>query len=554
MEHPLSLIFYRSARRALRPAPVPRLPRPLVQPAALLPGLLTLACGAVLLFANLDYALLEPDESRYAELPRLMDRTGDWLTPKLEGKPYNDKPPLVYWLVAAGYRLFGTQAWVGRAVCAAAGCLTLLAVYFWCRRELGEPAATLGVFVLQTMIGFVILSRMLLLDSVLSAAVVGGWLAGHLAICRGHLRWNWWLVSAACVGIGVLAKGPVAGVLVAPVLLAYRWLDRGSVRWGPGPALAFAGVVAAIALPWYAVMLATNEAFARDHLWRHHVMRFLEPFHHAKPFWYYGPFWFGEVLPWAGVMIFALARWRSWPPAVRFAALASIWTFFFFSASKGKLPTYLLPLLPMNAIVLGWSLACWLQEEGAGRRLRLTLAAGLAILIAALALKEPLALHLFGQEYDEFALLPLAFVPLLVLGVAFRTRAFGLACLLLAGLGVSAQVAWHALPDYADEASRGQPAAAMARWAEAQGWPVVAFRNAWPGASFYRQADELPVFHKEDEAKLWDWLRQQPGALVLMRHEEDQLRDFIRAIPPSHQVVRVLNRPTVYGVAVGRRE
>ena len=93
--------------------------------------LLFLACWV--LFAQLGSPLMEPDESRYAEIPRLMLRSGDWITPRLQGKPYNDKPPLVYWLIAASYAVFGVSIEAARLVPATAGLLTLIAVYLWSR-------------------------------------------------------------------------------------------------------------------------------------------------------------------------------------------------------------------------------------------------------------------------------------------------------------------------------------------------------------------------------------------------------------------------------------
>ncbi|HMP61402.1 MAG TPA: glycosyltransferase family 39 protein, partial [Gemmatales bacterium] len=226
----------------------------------------------LLLFTRLDTVLLEPDEGRYAELPRLMNLSGDYLTPRLEGKPYNDKPPLVYWLIAAAYGLLGTEAAVARAVMALMASATVAATYAWARVHVGPTPAFLAGLVLLTQFGFAGFGRMLLLDSTLAFFVVSGLLAGHHAVAGPRLRWGWWLVAAVCVGLGGLAKGPVAGVLVLPPLLLYRWLDSTSCRWGWRAGMLFVGCAVALTAPWYAAMFLTNESFFSEHVVRHHVL------------------------------------------------------------------------------------------------------------------------------------------------------------------------------------------------------------------------------------------------------------------------------------------
>lgn len=517
-------------------------------------GLAVLTLGAVLLFVRLDYPLLEPDETRYAELPRLMVRSGDWLTPRLEGKPYNDKPPLVYWLVAAGYEVFGVERWVGRAVCAAAGWLTLLAVYLWANRHLGARAAFLACLALETMVGFLAFSRMLLLDSVLSCCVTAAVLAGHHAIHEERLRWRWWLFSAACCGLGMLAKGPVAAVLVFPCLLAYRWLDNSSCRWGLRPAAAFMALAAAISAPWYVAMLLTNESFASEHLWRHHVMRFLEPFHHRKPFWFYGPAWFVELLPWSAVALLALRCWRSWPGPVRLAACGGAWIFLFFSASSGKLPTYLLPMLPLNALVLGWTLARLGEEARADRWLFWAATCGVVLLAVVVAARGHVMMHLMNHDPHALDALGLAALPLAAAAFWPRLHAGArLAFLAAAAAALGGLAAWHTIPDHTNQAGRSDEGAAMVAQAEKAGLPAVAFRGAWHGVSFCRGGPEFYVFHQEDAGQLTAWLAARPAAFVLIRNEGNRLDELAKAIPASHVMAEVRTTEMVHGVTVRRR-
>jgi 4-amino-4-deoxy-L-arabinose transferase-like glycosyltransferase len=515
------------------------------------PALLGLLAGLVL-FANLDSVLLEPDEGRYAELPRLMNQSGDYLTPRLGGKPYNDKPPLVYWLIAGSYQLFGTSALSARLVMAVMAATTLLATYAWTYRYLGSSAAFLAGLILCSMLGFVAFGRMLLLDSTLAACVVVGLLSGHHALASGHLRWRWWLLSAFSVGLGGLAKGPVALVLVLPPLLGYRWLDRHSQRWGWQAGLAYLAVVLTLMLPWYLAMLFTNESFFREHVIRHHVMRFLQPYHHRQPFWYYGPAWFAEMLPWSGIALAALGSWRSWTGPLRLVVCAGVFGFVFFSAAAGKLPTYLLPLLPFNAVLCAQALVNGWTSLAATRRHRWLLAAGVIVLIFAVIIRGHIAEHFLNQDPHIFDWLVLVAIPPTLAGLWPRltpATAFGL--LGAAGLWVTALVAWHVIPDHAAQASRGLPAGRLARWADFVGIPVVAYRGSWEAASFYRGREELRVFHFEETSALAEWLRAQPWALVLVRIDEGRLAQLLGLIPPGSEVVRVLGAPSpIRGVLI----
>src|SRR5258707_14160667 len=106
--------------------------------------LLLLLLPGLLLYACMSFYLFEPDEGRYAEIPREMLQRGEWVVPYLQGEPYFDKPPLLYWLVRLSYRLFGVHDWSARLVPALAvhGCILL--TYAFGRRILNERAAFWG--------------------------------------------------------------------------------------------------------------------------------------------------------------------------------------------------------------------------------------------------------------------------------------------------------------------------------------------------------------------------------------------------------------------------
>jgi 4-amino-4-deoxy-L-arabinose transferase-like glycosyltransferase len=130
--------------------------------------LFLLIVPGALLYPCLSFLLFEPDEGRYAEIPREMLVRGEWVVPYLQGEPYLDKPPLFYWLVMGSYRLFGVHDWSARLVPALAVHACIIVVYLLGRRRFGERAAFWGALSLALAPGFISVGRLLVLDGVLT--------------------------------------------------------------------------------------------------------------------------------------------------------------------------------------------------------------------------------------------------------------------------------------------------------------------------------------------------------------------------------------------------
>lgn len=347
-------------RRLLFPgAPVPAAP---LKWQALL--LLVVLPGA-LLYPCMSFYLFEPDEGRYAEIPREMLLRGEWVVPYLHGEPYLDKPPLMYWLVMLSYRALGVHDWSARLVPALAVHACVLLTYVLGRRHLGERAAFWGALALCLAPGFLSIGRLLVLDGLLALCVTLSVLSAFEAVSGTRLRWAWWLLAASACGLGVLTKGPVALLLLLPPLLTYRWLNGSDVRIGGKGWLAFAAVVLAVCLPWYVAVCVRVPQFAGYFLWEQNVVRFLAPFDHLRPIWFYVPVLLAGLLP-ATLLAVPFARFlfsdaqrqRSCRcPELGFMLLAGGWCVLFFSLSGCKLPTYILPAFPPLALVLGYYLA-----------------------------------------------------------------------------------------------------------------------------------------------------------------------------------------------------
>jgi 4-amino-4-deoxy-L-arabinose transferase-like glycosyltransferase len=360
-------------------APVAHAPgEPGCRPLALV---LLLVLPALLLYPGLAFPLLEPDESRYAQIPREMLERGDLVVPTLQGEPYLDKPPLFYWLVVVSYRLFGISDWAARLVPALCLHLTVLVVYLLGRRSLGEPAAFRGAVVLALAPAFSSIGRLLLLDGLLTLWTTVALFAAFEAtrgdprpVAQARMRRGWWLLAAVACALGILTKGPIALVLLAPPLVLQRWLTGRGCRVGRRDLLLFGLVVALLTLPWYVALAVRIPTFVRYFFWEHHVLRYLASFAHQRGFWFYAPVLLvgmlpGSLLAW-GFVRFLLSSEETnaarRTPELGFFLLAGGWCVLFFTLSSCKLPTYIMPAFPPLALALGyylahspWRRSCW---------------------------------------------------------------------------------------------------------------------------------------------------------------------------------------------------
>jgi hypothetical protein len=449
-------------------------------------GLLIFVPG-VLLYACMSFHLFEPDEGRYAEIPREMMVRGEWTVPYLDGEPYLDKPPLLYWLVAISYRIFGVHAWSARLVPALAIHACILVVYLMGRRLFGERAAFLGALLLALAPGFITIGRLLVLDGLLALWVTLSLFAAFEAVRRNRLAWPWWLLSALACGLGILTKGPVAIVLLAPPLWAYRALqpNKCAVRW---PAyVSFVAVTLAVAAPWYAAICVRLPAFAYHFLWEHNVVRFLAPFDHLRPIWFYGPILFLGLLPATLLLVpfcrFLLATDQAnsarRPAELGFTLLAGCWCVAFFSLSGCKLPTYIMPAFPPFCLAFGFFLT--------------------------------------RSRWHRSPLLG-------VLG----TVGFAVIC-----LGHNLLLPWYA----AYRAPAGH-LAELRNYCGDPAMPVICYPRSCDSVAFYVGRDDLKIYRsKETNALLYLLQKQERPAAVLLFTHRHSLEAFKHALTPDLEIV-----------------
>lgn len=346
--------------------------------------LVALFALALVWFGGLDHRkLVKPDEGRYAEIAREMAVSGDWVTPRLNGIKYFEKPPLQYWATAAAFKAFGPDEWTARLWPALTGFLGVLLAFYAGRRLFNDAAGALAAAVLASSLLYLFIGHFNVLDMGLAFFLQLA-VTGFLLAQGGERRWMW--VAWAALALAVLSKGIVALVLTGGALVLYSLLTRDFSPWRrleAGPGLA---IFLALATPWFVAVSLANPEFPRFFFIHEHFERFLTTTHRrSQPAWYFLPVLLGGLLPWTTMALHAWATgWRRPPVAGAFrpAAFLAVWcvvVFGFFSASGSKLPSYILPMFPALALLTGAFLA-----EASRRTLLIHL--GLAALPALAAL------------------------------------------------------------------------------------------------------------------------------------------------------------------------
>jgi 4-amino-4-deoxy-L-arabinose transferase-like glycosyltransferase len=371
-----------------------------VQPGAWLAPLL-LACALTLWFGyELGLrALWAPDEGRYAEVPREMVASGDYLTPRLNGVKYFEKPPLMYWIGAASIRAFGLSEWSLRSSVVLFSLLGCMTVYLLGQRLHGPGAGFAAATVLALSPLYDLMGGVLSLDMPVTAWITVALAAFLLGVRAppGTRRDAWLYASYAAMALAVLTKGMIGILLPALVIGAWvallgEWRLLREIHLPTGLALAFA-----IAAPWHILVSQANPEFARFYFIHEHFERYLTTEHHRyQPAWYFVPVLILGFFPWCALLPQALRE--LWPGLWRerrqrreqwFLLLWAALPFAFFSLSDSKLIPYILPVLPPLALLLGSSIARAWARAAAPARAALRLGLALGVLFAAFWLALP---------------------------------------------------------------------------------------------------------------------------------------------------------------------
>ncbi len=391
-----------------------------------------IACAFIALWFGLlaGRPLYDPDEGRYAEIPREMLAGGDWVIPHLDSLAYLEKPPLQYWLTAATYRLIGQSEFAARLWTGIAGLGSLCMVLYVGSRLWGRRAGFKAVLLMSGSMLFVLMGHQLTLDMMLSTWLLASlacfllaeseWASSHACASR-HARWM--LGCWVSMALAVLTKGLIGVLIPACTLVGYAvWqrdrtmLRRLHLRWG-------LPLFLVIAAPWFVLAARANGAFLQYFFIREHLQRFLTPIEHrSQPWWFFLPVLAIGILPWlpqalrAAALPFGARTRRSFDPAL----LLWIWAAFvllFFSSSDSKLIPYILPAVPALALLCALPSVPQRRWELAGGAC-LSLAASIGILLYTSGIWSS------GQSHE----LALALEPSLAVTAALLAVA-GIACL-----------------------------------------------------------------------------------------------------------------------------
>ena len=351
---------------------------------------LLLALAAAAWFGSLAVRpLYKADEARYGEIAREMASSGDWVTPRLNGYKYFEKPPLQYWATAAAFKALGEHDWTARLWSALAAAAGVALAYFAGKRLFGRAAGALGAAVLAGSPLYLLLGQFNSLDmgvSVLLAAAIFAFALGY--------RLLFWAACAAAV----LSKGLIGIVLPLATIGLYivarrAWPVLRSMRLASGGLLFLA-----LSAPWFVAVTAANPEFLNFFFIQEHLQRFTTHMHHRdEPWWYFIPVLAAGMAPWLLLLPGALRSALQLRPtagfdAPLFLALWSAVVFVFFSVSGSKLPSYILPMIPALAVLTGR----WLAEVQPHRLLAVQ---ALAALAAGLALAAGARFVPLGRDY-----------------------------------------------------------------------------------------------------------------------------------------------------------
>ena len=358
----------------------------------------------ICLFSNLGaIGFVGPDEPRYAWIARAMATTGDWVTPRLYGVPWFEKPILYYWAAACGFAIHLPAEWASRFPSALAGLAAALAICWLGWRHYGDEGgfatcpALLAPLIFSASVAAIAFARAATPDMLFTASLTLAMAsaAGSLqksAALRANATQDesavrrdqkYLVLFGTFLGLGVLAKGPAAILLAGGAVAVWTLATN---QWRAAIRLAHPIGIAAfclVALPWYLLCALRNPDFLHVFIFQHNFQRYLTPvFQHVQPFWFFLPVTIAALLPWPVLLIPAaqeglrIIREKSWATSPGF--FFACWAFFpilFFSFSQSKLPSYILPAVPPLALLCAVGAARSLKKS---RATVLLLAGGMA--------------------------------------------------------------------------------------------------------------------------------------------------------------------------------
>lgn len=418
-----------------------------------IPGLV-LAFVMFYLLPLMTHGLWIPDETRYGQISQEMLQSGNWVAPHFMGIRYFEKPIAGYWMIAIGQAIFGENLFGVRIASALSTGVSVWLAYLLARRLWNNPRISAACALLYMSFGLIAgqagyanLDPQFTLWVNLSLVAI--WFAIDSNTPRARLG-GWALLGFAC-GMGLMTKGFLALMLPVLIALPYMiWQRRFGelVRYG----LVAVAVAALVSVPWALAVHYREPDFWRFFFWHEHIRRFAagEDAQHARPWWFYLPLLFASTLPWALLLPATLLRtWREkHDPKIAFLALWFLLPLAFFSASSGKLPTYIMPCLLPLALLMGYTVMNWIADQN-GRVLRINGVVNVVLAIAALIALIYLQATREIYEHTEMFSLSLGYIVLLgwlIAGALQTVRPLTLWAMPALGIGLLVALLPAAMP------------------------------------------------------------------------------------------------------------
>jgi 4-amino-4-deoxy-L-arabinose transferase-like glycosyltransferase len=348
--------------------------------------------GLVWLATLSDRPLFNPDEGRYAEIPREMLSGGDWVVPHLNGLAYIEKPPLQYWATAVTYRLFGVNEFSARLYTALTALASIALAGFLAARLFGIEAGWRAAAILSGMFMFVVLGQLMTLDMSLTFWMTAS-LAGFLLAQRDEQRQRRWMLlawgAAAC---GVLTKGLVAAAIPAAVLVIYSLWSRDFAPWRRLHLALGLPLFLGVTVPWHWLAALRLNDFLQFFFVHEHFARYLTPIaDRQEPWWFFGWVFLAGTVPWTvPALRTVVAGWSGSAPPGHFRPAWCLWIWVVFicvfvSLSDSKLMPYILPAIPALAVLMAALPVATLKRDFLVTSI-LTTAAALALAVASFRL------------------------------------------------------------------------------------------------------------------------------------------------------------------------
>ncbi|MFZ4793457.1 MAG: phospholipid carrier-dependent glycosyltransferase [Blastocatellia bacterium] len=418
----------------------------------------------LLIFGTWKLPLIGPDEPRYAEIGRVMALTGDWITPRLGGIDWFEKPALTYWLVAGGFKLFGESEFTARIGIGLTGMLGVLLLYFAGTRFRSARFGYLSAAVLVSSGMWIGFSRVATFDLPLAVAIelaMIAWLLWDRAETR-RARVVYWSLFGLALGLAMLAKGLV-GILFPVIIVGVHSILTGKLKrlLDPARILAAGAIFLATSSLWYGPMIARHgRLFIDEFFIAHHFQRYLtNQYRHPQPFWFFVFVAVAGCFPWIYPLLVRAGglrnRWRSLlaDETDRFELFTWLWALIpiiFFSFSGSKLPGYILPVFPPLAMIIARQLEDWWDEERPSRAHIVSVTLTMATIFLAAVMIALRGSQLLGL--DKFSAFRLAAMGVLVafayqiiwfllhIRAATRFLPFGFAVVLIAVINIVSPV------------------------------------------------------------------------------------------------------------------